>query len=156
MFDDVTEVQCYTPDRIQREIANNPDLQLITVVVDDDNLKDLVSIKTRRGMWIPNSYAASCLSGDLGPIEVWNRLYGVMLQKGHTAVCSPLLQYHLRGAVQSNEAAFGPTDLLQPRVNAEFLRHRSSILSHLRANAPNVPGGGGAASSSGPFGMSPQ
>ena len=158
LFDRVAEVQSYTPDRIQREIANNPDLQVITAIVDDDNLDDLTRITTRRGMWIPNCYAALCLGGDLGPIEVWNRIYGVMLQKGHTAVCSPLLhylQYHLRGAVLSNDAAFGHTDLLQPRVNAEFLRHHFSILSHLVVNAPNAPSGG-STSSTGPFGMSPQ
>ena len=126
LFHKVPEVQCYTPDRLQRKISNNPDLQLVTVVVDDNNLEDLVSVKTRRGMWIPNSYAALCLGDELGPVNIWNRLYGVMLQKGHTTVCSPLvqyLQYHLRGAVRTNEAIFDSTDLLQPQVNAEFLRH---------------------------------
>ena len=158
LFGCVPEAQCYSPDRIQREISNDPDLQLITVTVDDDNLEDLVSITTRRGMWIPNSYAALCLGDDLGPVEIWNRLYGVMLQKGHATVCSPLvqfLQYHFRRAVRSNEAIFDSTDLSQPRVNAEFLRHRCSVLAHLGTNAAagsnsNTTGG------SGPFGMSPQ
>ena len=142
LFSEVPEAQCYTPDRVQGEISNDPDLQLVTVVIDKDNLEDLVSILTRRGMWIPNSYVALCLGEELGPVDIWNRLYRVMLQKGHTTVCSPLvqyLQYHLGGAVGSNEAIFDSSNLLQPRVNAEFLRHRSSILAHLGINTSATP-----------------
>ena len=159
LFSEVTEVQCYTPDRIQREVTNDPDLPLVTVVVDENNLEDLVRVTTRRGMWIPNSYAALCLGDELGPVEVWNRVYGTMLRKGHATVCSPLvqfLQYQIRGAVATNEAIFDPSDLLQPRVNAEFLRHCSSVLSHLGSTATPPPNAGSTTAGTGPFGMSPQ
>ena len=47
LFAAVPEVQCYSPDRLQREVTNNPDLQLITVIIDENNLEDLMSIQTR-------------------------------------------------------------------------------------------------------------
>ena len=159
LFTEQDTAQCYTAERIQREIGNNPDLTKLAVQVDDANLPDLVQIITRRGMWIPNPYAALCLDEGLTPLEVWNRVYGLLLLNGHSVVCAPLvkfLQYHTMGAVEDNDAIFSHEDLLQPRVTADFLRHRTAVLSHLSPATGNT--GGNAAGTTnpaggGPFGM---
>ena len=111
-------------------------------------------------MWIPNTYAALCVEGGLSPVEVWNRVYGEVLRNGHSDCCAPLvqyLQYQLMGTVTLNTVIFGATDLLQPRVSAEFLRHRSNVLSHLQAGntAANHTASGNDAGAGGAFaGMS--
>ena len=84
----------------------------------------------------------------------------MLLQNGHTVVCAPLvqfLQYQQMGSAAKNTALFSEP---QPRVTANFLGHRSSLLTHLNAsgvdaanNASNAAAAGGA-SSGGPFGMS--
>ena len=161
-FGEVGPVQCYTPDRIQRELGNTPDVTQLEYVVDDANLPDLVAIGTRRAMWIPNSYAALCLEDSLTPVDIWNRVYGAILHNGHGQVCAPLIQfmqYQLLGTGADNSALFTETDLPQPRVTADFLRHRSSLLGHLKDSGMpdmnNTGGGGGGATGGGPFGMSP-
>ena len=159
LFTQRDPAQCYTAERIQREVGNNPDLAKLTVHVDDTNLPDLLQITTRRGMWIPNPYAALCLDEGLTPMEVWNRVYGLVLQNGHGVVCEPLvkfLQYHTMGAVEDNTAIFSHEDLLQPRVTADFVRHRTAVLSHLSSAAGNSGGnstGSTSQASGGPFGM---
>ena len=164
LFTEKDPAQCYTPDRIQREIGNNPELTKVNVIVEDGNLTDLEQITTRRGMWIPNPYAALCLDEGLTPVEVWSRVYGLILQNGHGAACKPLvkfLQYQAMGAVEDNEAIFSHEDLLQPRVTADFVRHRTTVLSHLHsANDGNGGSGGGSGNAThgtgGPFGMNAQ
>ena len=109
LFTEQDPAQCYTSDRIQREAGNNPDLAKLSVIVNDANLTDLEQVTTRCGMWIPNPYAALCLKEGLTPMEVWNRVYGLILQNGHGAVCEPLVkffQYQVMGAVESNTAIF--------------------------------------------------
>ena len=163
LFGAVGPAQCFTPDRIQRELGNTPDATQIEYVIGDANLPDLTPITTRRGMWIPNEYAALCLEDNLTPVDIWNRVYGLLLQNGHSVICSPLvqfLQYHLMGAIATNAAIFNDTSLSQPRVTADFLRHRSALLGHLATggtstgNNPSNPGSGGS-TANGPFGMSP-
>ena len=162
LFTEQDPAQCYTADRIQREVGNNPDLTKLDVVIDDANLTDLVQITTRRGMWIPNPYAALCLDEGLTPIEVWNRIYGLILQNGHGMACEPLvkfLQYHTMGAVENNTAIFSHEDLLQPRVTADFVRHRTAVLSHLSTATGDIGGSGAGSagqSAGGPFGMNAQ
>ena len=162
LFTEQDPAQCYTPDRIQREVGNDPTLSKLPIVVDEANLTDLVQITTRRGMWIPNPYAALCLEEGLSPVEVWNRVYGLILRNGHSTICEPLvkfLQYQVMGAVETNTAIFNHEDLLQPRVTADFVRHRTSVLSHLSSTGDNgsgVSSGGGNPSTGGPFGMDPQ
>ena len=137
LFTSLPAAQVYVPERIQRELSNTPDLSQFTYEISEDTLDELVSVTTRRGMWIPNKYAALCIEGGLSPVEVWNRVYGEILRNGHTACCAPLiqyLQYQLMGTSTLNTAIYGPTDLQQPRVTAEFLRHRSNVLSHLLAD----------------------
>ena len=93
LFGKVGGAQCYNPDRIQRELGNTPDVTQLEYVVEDGNLPDLVAITTRRSMWIPNAYAALCLEDSLSPADIWNRVYGMLLQNGHTVVCVPLVQF---------------------------------------------------------------
>ena len=129
--------QTYTPERIQREITNTPGMDQLTVVVDDTNVDDLLLVETRRGMWIPNQYAALCLEEGLAPVAVWNRVYPALLQDGLTTVCEPLiqyLQYQLLGTTAANDALYTEQELLQPRATTEFLRHRGTVLSHLSAH----------------------
>ena len=59
--------QVYTPDRIQQELGNIPDLTQLTYAITDDILDDLVAVMVRRGVWIPNSYASLCLEEELIP-----------------------------------------------------------------------------------------
>ena len=159
LFGQVGPVQCYVPERIQRELGNLPDATNLSYVADDANLPDLNAITTRRGMWIPNNYAALCLEDGLTPVDIWNRVYGLMLQKGHTMACRPLvefLQYHLIGAIATNTGIFDNTSLIQPRVNAEFLLHRSTLLSHLdtgNTHGTTSQSGAGGSTTGGPFGM---
>ena len=160
LFSVRNEAQVYTPERIQREIANTPELNQLTVIVDDANVDDLVMVTTRKGMWIPNKYAALCLEDGLSPVAVWNRVYPALLHDGVTTVCSPLvqyLQYQLLGASASNDALYTIHDLLQPRATSDFLRHRAQVLSHL-STASTTPGrSSGGAPAGGPpggaFGM---
>ena len=102
---------------------------------DDTNLVDLELITTRRGMWIQNKYAALCLEEDLSPVDVWTRVYGLILQNGHLEACKPLikyLQYHLHGTGDANAAIFDEVnDLCQPQVTPEFLRHRNTVMGHM-------------------------
>ena len=162
LFGEAGPAQCFTPDRIQRELGNTPDATHLEFIANDANLPDLMAITTRRAMWIPNEYAALCLEDNLTPVDIWNRVYGSLLSNGHSVICSPLvqfLQYHLMGAINTNAAIFDETSLVQPRVTADFLRHRSALLSHLAAgslgsnNNPNAAGSG-APGTGGPFGMS--
>ena len=159
LFGEVGPAQCFVPDRIQRELGNTPDATLLTYTANDANLPDLTPITTRRGMWIPNSYAALCLEDNLTPVDIWNRVYGLMLSNGHTVICSPLvefMQYHLMGAIATNLGIFDDTSLLQPRVNADFLRHRSTLLGHLAPGGNNnktTQAGVGGNPTGGPFGM---
>ena len=151
-------VQVYSPERIQREVG--PGMTQIAMSIGDDDLAEAELITTRRGMWIPNQYAALCLEDGLSPVDVWNRVYGALLRNGHTTICAPLvqyLQYHLMGTVDLNTALFNAQDLHQPRVTTEFLRHQASILSHLigsngntGTNSSQSSGQGGA------FGMNAQ
>ena len=124
LFTPQARVQVYSPERIQREVG--PEMSQLVMVIGNDDLEEAELITTRRGMWIPNRYAALCLEEELSPVDVWNRVYGAMLQNGHTMVCSPLvqyLQYQLQGTVDGNTAIFNAQDLNQPCVTTEFLRH---------------------------------
>ena len=134
LLDEVDGAQCYTPARIQRELAHQVDVAQLDVEINDANLEDLETIITRKGMWIPNQYAKLCLGG-LNPAEVWTRVYGAILQNGHTEACKPLvefLQYQIQGSGEFNMALFDEaTELTQLQVTSVFLRHRSHVLSHL-------------------------
>ena len=145
LFTTKAGAQVYSPERIQREIANTPRLDQLMVVVDDTNVDDLMLVETRKGMWIPNKYVALCLEDRLSPVAVWNRVYTALLQDGLAAVCSPLvqfLQYQLLGTATSNDALYTNQDLLQPQATTKFLRHRANVLSHLSAPASAETHGG--------------
>ena len=109
---------------------------------DDTNLVDLELITTRRGMWISNSYAALCLEEDLSSVDVWTRVYGMILQNGHSEACKPLieyLQYQLHGTGDANSAIFDKVnELRQPRVTTEFFRHRNTVMGHMNVAHPNA------------------
>ena len=64
------------------------------------------------------------------------------------------------GAVKNNTAIFDHKDLLQPRVTADFVCHRTTVLSHLGSVAGSGGGGdaqGNANQENGePFGMNAQ
>ena len=110
-------VQLYSPERIQREVG--PGMSQLTMVIGDDDLEEAELITTSRGMWIPNRYAALCLEDGLSPVDVWNRLYGALLQNGHATICAPLvqyLQYQLQGTVATNTAIFDTQDVGQLAV----------------------------------------
>ena len=161
LFGEVEPAQCYTPDQIQRELGNTLDATQLECMVDDANLPDLVAVSTRRAMWIPNVYAVLCLDDNLSPVDIWNRVYGMLLQNGHTVVCAPLIQfmqYQLMRSAATNAALFSDTALVQPRVTANFLRHRSFLLAHLSASgadaANNTSNAVAAGETGGPFGMS--
>ena len=90
-------------------------------------------------------------------------MYSLILQNGHGAACEPLvkfLQYRAMGAVENNTAIFSHEDLLQPRVTADFVRHRTTVLSHLGSIAGNGGGSRGEGNENqgtgGPFGMNAQ
>ena len=159
LFIPQTATQVYSPERIQRELG--ADMAQLVMVIGEDDLEEADLVTTRRGMWIPNQYAALCLEDNLSPGDVWRRVYGALLRNGHTTICAPLvnfLQYHLQGGVLGNTAIFSAADLLQPRVTASFLRHRSSVLSHMNLHGTNAPAGTNnrPASAGGAFGMSPE
>ena len=130
------------PDRVQRTIGDMPDVTQLVMEPDDTNLVDLELITTRRGMWIPNSYAALCLEEDLSPVDVWTRVYGMVLQNGHSEAFKPLieyLQYQLHGTGDANAAIFDEViELRQPRATPEFLRHRNTVLGHMNVACPNA------------------
>ena len=94
------------------------------------------------------------------PIDVWNQVYGNLLHNGHGAVCAPLVQfsqYQLLGLHPSNTAIFAAQELVQPCVTSEFLRHGSSVLSHLIPPSPTGmnAGGDGSGIKTCPMGMTP-
>ena len=84
-------VQLYSQERIQREVG--PGMSQLTMVIGDEDLKEAKLITTRCGMWIPNHYAVLYLEDGLSPVDVWTRVYGALLQNGHTTECSPLVQH---------------------------------------------------------------
>ena len=137
------EVQVFSPEKIQLELSTNSDQSQLDTTPDEDNLEEIVLIGTRRTMWIPNVYASLCLEEGLTPVDVWNRVYGNLIQNGHDAVCAPLMQFlqdQLLGTHASNTAIFTSQELVQPRVTSEFLRHRSLVLAHLILSDPNIHG----------------
>ena len=144
-----TEAVVYSPERIQRELANNPEAtQLEVEDNDDDDNDETEDVITRRGMWLPNSYAALCLGERLSPVDIWNRLYNTIVQNGHVGACSPLirfLQYQMLGSEPDNLAIYQAGDLTQPNVSPSFLRHRSEVLSDL-----TVPTAGNASATGAP------
>ena len=132
LLDCAGPAQMYTTGRVQREIANDPGLKELTVVTTDETLEDLTLITTRRSMWIPNHFAALLLEENLSPVDVWERLYGVLARDGIMEECAPLLEflaYQLLGTDRSNEAAF--PELSQPNANAALVRHRQAVMDHL-------------------------
>ena len=154
------EAQVFTPEKVQLELSADGEVTQLDMTPTDENLEDLKMVSTRRAMWIPNLYASLCLEDGLTPVDVWNRVYGNILTNGHAAVCSPLvqfLQYQLLGSHASNTAIFTAQELVQPRVTSEFLRHRSSILSHLlpSPSAGTNASGTGGGNNAGPMGMTP-
>ena len=140
LFDPTKDVQTYTTDRIQREISHDPSLESITVEVTNDNLADLVTIKTRRGMWIPNQYAALVLEENLSPAQVWVRLYSQILRDGAIRACKPLIQFlqvQMLGLAAENVALYdSDRELSQPRPSASLSRHRNQVLIHLMQSTP--------------------
>ena len=135
LFEPSIDIQTYTADRIQREINHDPELSRITVEVEDQNLGDLVTLATRRGMWIPNQYAALVLEDNLTPAQVWGRLYRQILRDGTTNVCKPLIHYlqvQMLGMVALNAALFDTdSELVPPCASPLLMRHRGKVLSHL-------------------------
>ena len=135
LFEPSIDIQTYTADRIQREINHDPELSRITVEVEDQNLGDLVTLATRRGMWIPNQYAALVLEDNLTPAQVRGRIYGQILRDGTTNVCKPLIHYlqvQMLGMVALNAAMFDTdSELVPPRASPLLMRHRGKVLSHL-------------------------
>ena len=134
-FFEVTEdVQVYTRERIQREIGHNPEARSLVVLTDD--VEDTELVRTRRGMWIPNHYAALIVEEGLSPVEIWNRIYGRILQDGVAQACEPLVDF-LRIQLLGHEAtntAFYPSEsdeLHQPRNSRSFLHHRNSVVRYL-------------------------
>ena len=79
-------VQLYSLERIQREVG--PGISQLTMAIGDEDLEEAELITTRRGMWIPNCYAALCLEDGLSPVDVWNRIYGASFRIG-TLPCAP-------------------------------------------------------------------
>ena len=145
LLDCAGPAQTYSTDRVQREIANTPGLKELNVVTSEENLEDLTLITTRRSMWIPNHFAALLLAENLSPVDVWERLYGVLVRDGVMEECVPLLEflaYQLLGGDSSNAAAF--RELSQPNSNAALVRHRQTVLNHLSpvpsGAAPTVSG----------------
>ena len=137
------EASVFTPERIQRELGNNPEATQLEMDENDIDNDDVESFATRRGMWLPNSYAALCLGEQLTPVDVWNRLYSVIVQNGHLEACSPLirfLQYQLLGSDPDNNALYQEDDLTQPNVTPAFLRHRAEVLSDLIGPTANASG----------------
>ena len=141
LFETQDDSSVYTPDRIQREIGNKPDSSTITALANDQNVADIELVTTRRGMWIPNQYAALCLEEGLNPVETWSRIYGMILQDGATVACKPLIDFmrvQLMGDVVDNESFFDVDELPQPRPGRSFLRHRQGVLSHMMPTATTV------------------
>ena len=139
-MDDQDDVQVFTADRIQREIGNNPEASVLTVDANDANVEDLELVTTRHAMWLPNQYAALCLEEGLSPVEIWNRIYGVILQDGNTRSCKPLVNYlrvHLLGDVDANEGFFDPNELRQPRPGRSLIKHRQSVMLHMMPAGSN-------------------
>ena len=140
---DTFPASTYTATHINTLVTH--DLELEQVVPDEEDTDVDVSdhdlVSTSRGMWIPNSYAALCLGEGLSPAEVWRRIYPMMLQNGHLACCSPLLEYlryQILGTHPSNTGIFDPeVELTQPRLSSSLLRHRKAVL--LRNLAPSHP-----------------
>ena len=154
------EVQVFTPEKIQLELTADSEVTQLDMTPTEANLEDLVMVGTRRSMWIPNLYASLCLEDGLTPVDVWSRVYGNIVRNGHAVVCAPLvqfLQYQLLGSHPSNTAIFTAQELVQPRVTSEFLRHHSSVLSHLipPSSAGMNAGMSSCSANNGPLGMAP-
>jgi len=128
-------VQVYTPNRIQGEIGNDPDLEQLDIEVTDANLEDLEPITTRSAIWIPNQYAALLLDDSLTPVVTWSRIYGAILQNGHQDSCKPLINFLQVQLLGSNAANVFPfvigEDLIQPIMAPSLIRHRNSVHRHM-------------------------
>ena len=159
LFASQADVQVFTTKKVQLELSNEGDVSQLDMTPDENNLEELMLVGIRRAMWIPNLYALLC--HKVTSVDVWNRVYGNILQNGHSAVCSPLiqfLQHQLLRTHVSNTAIFTLQELVQPRATSEFLRHCSLVLAHLIPAATNAGDGTnntGAGGNAGPFGMTP-
>ena len=131
-----TEASIFTPDCIQRELANNPEATQLEVDKNEIDNDEIETVTTCQAMWLPNTYAALCLHKQLTPVDIWNRLFNTIVQNSHLEACSPLirfLQYQLLGNNPDNLAAYQEGDLTQPNILPAFLRHCSEVLANLTA-----------------------
>lgn len=152
-----TEAPIYIPDRIQRELANNPEATQLEFDENEIDNEEVEVIATHRGMWLPNVYATLCLGEQLTPVNVWNSLYNTIVQNGHLKACSPLikfLQYQLLGSDPDNLAVYQEGDLTQPNVSPSFLCHRSEVLADLVIPVSRNTAATGAANGGGATGLS--
>ena len=127
-------IQVYTAERIQRELANDIDTTTLVPEPTPDNVADIELISTRRAMWIPHQYASLCVEENLSPVEVFNRVYGALLQDGVTSECKPLVDFlraQLHGHHATNTIIFVGDELTQPRSSPSLIHHRNEILSAL-------------------------
>ena len=136
-------VQTYLTTRMQLELGNNPDLEQIIPEVTEANIEDLDLITTRCGMWIPYQYAVLVMEEGLTPGEVWNRIYGAILQNGHLEACEMLIQFlqvQLLGTGPSKSYLFGTDalELTQPISTSALIRHRNAVLSHMVSTVVSV------------------
>jgi len=77
MFTAGVPVQTFSPNQIQGEVGNNPELEQLIPKITDANLKDLLElVTTRSAMQIPNQYAALLLDDDLTPVVTDSDLWG--------------------------------------------------------------------------------
>ena len=148
LFSRADAVNTYTPDRIQRELGNDPELTSLAPVANDENVADIEAIITRYAMWIPHQYAYLCIGDDLTPADIWKRVYPALLAHGHTGICKPLVDFlrvQLVGPDEANEVILDEGDLTFPRPSPSLLRHRNQVLRHLltpeQIPAPVIPMG---------------
>ena len=109
LFSITVPTQVYTIERSQRELAHDMEAVDLVPEVNTENVSDLEIVTTRRSMWIPNQSAALCLDEDMSPVDIYNVVYGAMIQDGVVNECQPLLDFlrvQLIGANKGNSAIF--------------------------------------------------
>ena len=99
-------------------------------------------MRCRKTVYVPTPYVGLLLSGDLTPVEAWQRLQGAIVNAAAEDACRPIVNW-LRAALTRSGPDAPSTlllpDPLAPLPDALLLEHRHRLLlGHLPGLDPSI------------------
>jgi hypothetical protein len=130
-----------TVERCSELWAANPDALLLDPLPDGDAA--IRQVRTRRIMQVPPRYLPILLGRHLTPRQLWLELVGAIVANHDAVPCAPLVDWVMMACFRRapNEASSltRAAPSVPPLANADFIRHRRSILHHLLPALATTP-----------------